>query len=268
MRGATRSRPRQTGTRSCRGSRRTSKRLHANGGPQRVVAQLSSYVAAIAMSSGEPGLASRWWRRARSAAVAAGDSHLIAYVTGRQALQGLYGAYSPQHVVVLADVALGATTRPARVALPRSEPRRRHLPCSAVREPRATRWRSLSGRSRSCPATSRAKSCRRSAGPKKRCTTRAATAACSSAVARLPAMRRYGCTSDADWRGPAQIRLHRAASEADAQEALATLTGTQRDPARGQVRPDDRHASTRLVRVAQGCRDCRASRSPARLIHD
>ncbi len=79
------------------------KRLHENGGPQRVVAQLSSYVAAIAVTNGDTALARRWWQRARSAAVASGDSHLVSYVTGRQALQGLYGAYSPQHVVVLAD---------------------------------------------------------------------------------------------------------------------------------------------------------------------
>jgi hypothetical protein len=71
------------------------KRLHANGGPQRVVAQLSSHAAAIAVTAGGTQTAHRWWSRARAAAVAAGDNQLIAYVAGRQAIQGLYGAYSP-----------------------------------------------------------------------------------------------------------------------------------------------------------------------------
>ncbi len=90
------------------------RRLHANGGPQHVVAQLSSYVATIAVVGGDSGSARRWWRRARASAVASGDSHLVAYVTSRQALQGLYGAYSPQQVVALADEALRATTAPCR----------------------------------------------------------------------------------------------------------------------------------------------------------
>jgi hypothetical protein len=88
------------------------RRLSANGGPQRAVAQLSSYVASIAVSGGDYARARRWWRRGRSAASAAGDSHLLAYVGGRQAVQGLYGAYTPASAVTLADEALAATTAP------------------------------------------------------------------------------------------------------------------------------------------------------------
>jgi transcriptional regulator with XRE-family HTH domain len=88
------------------------RRLSAHGGPQRAVALLSSYVASIAVSGGDYDLARRWWRRGRSAATAAGDSHLVAYVGGRQAVQGLYGAYTPASVVTLADEALAATTAP------------------------------------------------------------------------------------------------------------------------------------------------------------
>jgi hypothetical protein len=88
------------------------KRLSASGGPQRTIAQLSSYVASIAVSGGDYDLARRWWRRARSAASATGDSHLLAYVGGQQALQGLYGAYTPASVITLADEALAATTAP------------------------------------------------------------------------------------------------------------------------------------------------------------
>src|SRR5918998_4849981 len=88
------------------------RRLHASDGPQRVVAQLASYVAGLAMSNGDAALARRWWSRARAAAVAAGDRQLTAFVTGRQAVQGLYGAYSPRRVVILADEALRATSAP------------------------------------------------------------------------------------------------------------------------------------------------------------
>lgn len=90
------------------------KRLSTSGGPQRAVAQLSSYVASIAVSAGDYDVARRWWHRARSAASVAGDSHLAAYVGGQQALQGLYGAYSPASVITLADEALAATTTPCR----------------------------------------------------------------------------------------------------------------------------------------------------------
>lgn len=78
----------------------------------RVVAQLGSYVAAIAVSSGDPVLARRWWRRSRAAAVASGDSHLLAYVAGRQAMQGVHGVYSPAQIVLLANDALAATAAP------------------------------------------------------------------------------------------------------------------------------------------------------------
>lgn len=88
------------------------KRLSARGGPQRTIAQLSSYVAAIAVSGGDHPLARRWWTRARSAADRAGDRRLTAYVVGQQALQGLYGAYTPAQVVTLADEALAATSAP------------------------------------------------------------------------------------------------------------------------------------------------------------
>ena len=88
------------------------KRLSANGGPQRAIAQLSSYVASIAMSGGDCDLARRWWRRASLAASMAGDSHLTAYVRGGQAVQGLYGAHTPAQALTLADGALAATKTP------------------------------------------------------------------------------------------------------------------------------------------------------------
>jgi hypothetical protein len=49
------------------------KRLVASGRSPRAVAQLSSYVAMIATSSGDTALARRWWRRAHRAAERADD---------------------------------------------------------------------------------------------------------------------------------------------------------------------------------------------------
>lgn len=88
------------------------RRLSARGGPQRAIAQLSSYVAGIAVSGGDHDLARRWWRRARTAARATGDGHLMAYVSGQQAVQCLYGAYTPASALTLADEALAATAAP------------------------------------------------------------------------------------------------------------------------------------------------------------
>lgn len=85
------------------------KRLVASGGSQRAIAQLSSYVAMIAVSSGDSALARRWWFRARRAADAAGDAHLTAYVAGQHALQGIYGLYAPPKALVIANDALAVT---------------------------------------------------------------------------------------------------------------------------------------------------------------
>jgi transcriptional regulator with XRE-family HTH domain len=201
------------------------KRLHANHGPQRVIAQLASHVAAIAMSAGNPESARRWWRRSRAAAIASGDRQLIAYATGRQAVQGLYGAYSPRHVVVVADEALTATSAPcagrmkaltakaeAQVMLGRQkaasdtlailERTFERLPHDIMREKlSALGW-----------AEERLHHARSYC---------AMYGIDGGEPARTEALRLY---PDADWRSRAQIKLHRAASEADAQDAVATLS--------------------------------------------
>jgi transcriptional regulator with XRE-family HTH domain len=208
------------------------KRLHANHGPQRVVAQLASHVATIAMSASDPSAARRWWRRAQAAAVASGDSQLIAYVIGRQAIQGLYGAYSPAQVVALADKALSAASAPcvgrmsalnakaqALAMLGREKASNEaqtmlertfeHLPRHITRDKISARgWsedRLHHGRSY-C----------------------AMYGTGSGEVARAEALR---LTDDTRWRTRTQLALHRAASEADAQDAVATLaalSGPQR----------------------------------------
>jgi transcriptional regulator with XRE-family HTH domain len=204
------------------------KRLHENGGPQRVVAQLSSYVATIAVAGGDSGTARRWWRRARASAVAAGDRHLYAYVTSRQALQGLYGAYSPQHVVVLADEALGATK----------------APCVGRVEALSARSQALAMLGREKAANESLAILERTFEKLPRDITRERLSALGWSEERLHHTRSYSAMYsttpgageaardealrlyvEADWHGPAQVRLHRAASEADAHDAVAILSG-------------------------------------------
>jgi hypothetical protein len=201
------------------------KRLHENGGPQRVVAQLSSYVAAIAVTNGDTALARRWWRRARSAAVASGDAHLVSYVTGRQALQGLYGAYSPQHVVVLADEALSAT----------------QAPCTGRATALGAKAQALAVLGRQRATSETLATLERTFEKLPRDITRERLSALGWSEETLHHTRSYcgmfvgggeaardealSLYVEADWRGPAQVRLHRAASEADAQDAMATLSG-------------------------------------------
>jgi len=204
------------------------KRLHATGGPQRVVAQLSSYVATIAVVGGDSGTARRWWRRARSSAVAADDSHLYAFVTSRQALQGLYGAYSPQHVVVLADEALSATKAPCVGHIEALSARSQAL-AMLGREKAANESLALLERTfERLPRDITREKLSALGWPEERLhNTRSYCAMYSTApgageAARDEALRLY---VEADWRGPAQIKLHRATSEADAKDAVATLSG-------------------------------------------
>jgi transcriptional regulator with XRE-family HTH domain len=203
------------------------KRLSANGGPQRVFAQLSSYVAAIAMSNADVPLARRWWRRARSAAVASGDDHVYAYVTGRQAVQGLYGAYSPRHVVVLADEALSATKAPCAGRMAAIGAKAQAL-AMLGREKAANESLAVLERTfEKLPRDITRENLSALGWPEERlhhvrsyCAMYSATAA--GEAARDEALRLY---ADIAWRGPAQIKLHRAASEVDGQDAVATLSG-------------------------------------------
>jgi hypothetical protein len=203
------------------------KRLHANGGPQRVIALLSSHVAAIAVSGGDTGLARRWWRRARAAAVTAGDSHLIAFVTGRQAMQGLYGAYSPQHVVILADEALRATNAPCAGRMSALNAKAQALAMlgreKAASEALTTVERTFEKLPREITGD------RLSAlgwaedrlhHGRSYCAMYGASPAAGEA-AREDALR---VIADLDWRSRAQITLHRAAAEADPHDAVATLS--------------------------------------------
>jgi transcriptional regulator with XRE-family HTH domain len=226
------------------------KRLSANRGPQRAVAQLSSYVASIAVSAGDYDVARRWWRRARSAARVAGDSHLVAYVGGQQALQGLYGAYSPASVITLADEALAATTAPCAgrmhalgaraqaLAMLRRE-RETHDALTALertfdRLPRAVTRETISSLGWGAERLHHTNSyCGMFVG--------------GGEEAREQALGLYG---DVMWRGPAQVSLHRATSmvasgdvREGAQHATATLA------ALGDTQRSDRFVRKLAVRT-------------------
>lgn len=201
------------------------KRLHANGGPQRVTAQLAGHVAAIAVSTGDTGLAHRWWRRARAAAVAAGDRQLIALVTGRQAVQGLYGAYAPGHVMILADEALRATSAPCTGRVQALAARAQALAMLGRRRPTSEALTALEHTFDRLPRDITADKLSANGWAEERLHHVRSYCAMYGAVAgeaaREDALRLY---ADVDWRGPAQIKLHRAASEADPREAVATLS--------------------------------------------
>jgi transcriptional regulator with XRE-family HTH domain len=226
------------------------KRLHANGGPQRVVAQLASYAATIAMTKGDTELARRWWRRARSSAVAAGDSHLVAYITGRQAMQALYGAYSPRHVVLLADEALRATNAPCTGRMNALGAKARALAMLGRQRSTSETLAALEHTFNRLPAdvtrdklSSRGWAEERLHHARSYCAMYGVGAAAGEA-AREEALRLY---SDASWLDRAQIKLHRAASEADPQDAMTTLSGLS------DTQRSDRFVQTIAARTLAAC---------------
>jgi transcriptional regulator with XRE-family HTH domain len=199
------------------------RRLAQAGGPQRVVAQLSTCVAMIALSGGDPATARRWWSRAQVAARAAGDPHLAAYVGGQHAYEGVYALYSPARALALADDALAVTDAPcvgrmhalsararalallgrkrqARDALNDVEKTFSRLPPGVTRHAQIGGW----SEDRLHHAASFV----------------AAFGGVGTAAAHDEALR----ANDGLWRCATQIELHRAVGEVDASHALDTFT--------------------------------------------
>lgn len=193
--------------------------------PARVAALLYSYVAAIAVSGGDPVQARRSWTRARRTAVQAADPQLAAYVGGKQAVQGLYGAYSPAQVLVLATDALAATGQP----------------CTGRMEALCAKGQALSMLKRVRQARECYRDLEREFERLPRDVTREKLSALGFAEERMhnsrsfagmfigggepareEALRLYAA---ADWRGAAQVRLHRAAADGDAAYAEQVLSG-------------------------------------------
>jgi transcriptional regulator with XRE-family HTH domain len=224
------------------------KRLGAHGGPQRAIAQLSSYVAMIATSGGDVALAQRWWRRARLAADAHGDSHLTAYIAGQHAVHAHYGG-EPVRALSLAAAAMSATSTPC--------PGRMHA---------------LSARSKALAVLGHKRDARAALDAAEaafeqlpRDITREKISVGGWAEERLHHTRSYvaafGGVGDGDsardaalelyslaaWRGPAQINLHRAAAETDAGYAATTLA------ALSDAQRSDRSVRWTAMRVLDTC---------------
>ena len=205
------------------------KRLQARGGPQHVVAQLSSHVGAIAVSVGDPGTARRWWRRARSSASVSGDSHLVAFVSGREAVQGLYGAWSPGQVVTLADRALRATGAPCTGRAKALVAKAQALAMLGREREAGEVLTSLERTFSRLPRDVTHEKLSSLGWPEEKLHLAVSFCAMygvnhgtgSGQEARELALR---LTPEAKWRRRAQLKLHRSASEADAQDAVATLS--------------------------------------------
>jgi hypothetical protein len=226
------------------------KHLHAHGGPPRVVAQLSSYVATIAITDGDAALAHRWWRRARASAVAAGDSHLVAYIAGRQAMQALYGAYSLRHVLMLADEALRATSAPCTGRMNALGAKARALAMLGRQRSTSETLSALEHTFNRLPPDITSDKLSSHGWAEERL--HHARSYCgmygvspsAGEVAREEALRLY---SNVSWLDRAQIKLHRAASEADPQDALATVTGLN------DAQRTDRFLQTIAARALAAC---------------
>jgi hypothetical protein len=197
------------------------------GGPQSTIALLSAYVAMIAASAGEMSASNRWWRRAQAAANASGDKTISAYVAGQRSVHALYADRAPERALSIAEEALTLTRQPcagrmhalkataqasavvgrqrdAKDALAELERTFERLPRDVTREKIAVGgW-----------AEERLHHARSY--------TAAFGGLGSGEAARASALALY---SPAAWRGPAQINLHEAATEADPQHAVAALAG-------------------------------------------
>jgi transcriptional regulator with XRE-family HTH domain len=203
--------------------------------PPRTAALLHSYVASIAISGGDPVQARRSWAQARRAAAQAADPQLAAYVAGKQAVQGLYGAYAPAQVIILADDALAATGQPCTgriaalcakgqaLAMLKRVQQTRDCYGDIEREferlPRDVTREKLSVLGF---AEERMHNSRSFAG----------MFIGGGEPAREEALRLYAA---ANWRGAAQVRLHRAAADHDpayAGEVLSGLSEAQRSDRR------------------------------------
>jgi len=231
--------------------------LAAAGGQQRTIAQLSAYVAMIAASGGDDVAARRWWYRAQRAAAASGDSHLGAYVAGQRSVHVLYGG-APAHALRVADEALAVTNAPCAG-------RMHALSASAKAQ-------ALLGNTREALDALRATEATFERLP--RDLTREKVSALGWAEERLHHTRSYAAAfggidggdaareaaltlySPAAWRGPAQVKLHLAASERDTGYAAATLAALSDSQRHDR---SVRLTAARVLRAAEQRGDARAA---------
>lgn len=209
------------------------KRLHGNRGPQRVIAQLSSYVAMIAVSSGDAELARRWFRRAQVAANASGDTHVQAGVMGLHAVEGVFGLHAPGRVLALASKALAITDAPCTGRQRALSARVRALALQGRKRETRNALTALEEGFERLPREITREKIGVNGWAEEMLLNVTSFASAFAGVdggeaAREEALRLY---STALWRGPTQVKLHRAIAETDAHmalDALAPLTDAQR----------------------------------------
>lgn len=194
------------------------KRLREN---KRVVAQLASYVASIAVTSGDTAMAKRWWRRARAAAVASGDSHVLAFVAARQAFHGVHGVYSPAQVLMLANDALGATSAPCTGRMHALSARAQAQALLGREKQAAAALRDVERAYERLPRDVTRERVSALGWPEDRLHFCASFVGSCAASPYDDALKLY---SPAVWRGLAQVKLHRAVAESDPAYAVAVLS--------------------------------------------
>ena len=179
----------------------------------------------IAVSSGDAELARRWFRRAQVAASASGDTHLQASVMGLHAVEGVFGMHAPARVLALANKTLAITD----------------APCIGRQRALSARVRALALQGRKRETRNALKVLEEGFERLPRDITRekigvngwdeamllnvtsfasAFAGVDGGEAAREEALRLY---STALWRGPSQVKLHRAIAETDAHMALDAL---------------------------------------------
>ena len=204
------------------------KRLSASGS-HRAIAQLSSFVASIAVCGGDTALAERWWRRAQRAANTSRDTHLAAYVAGQRAVHALYGGSVAQSLKI-ANHTLRLTA----------------APCAGRMQAGAAKAQALALLSRKQEARHALRELETTFERLPRDITRDKTTSLGWAEERLHHTISYASAfgglgggeparesalklyPPVAWRGPAQVELHRAAAEKDAKLAIATLSELSR----------------------------------------
>jgi hypothetical protein len=209
------------------------KRLEAIGGPQRTIAQLSSHVAMIMVSTGSAELARQWWRRAQVAANASGDATLRAGVMAHHAVEGIFGLHSPDRVLALADQALAITDTPCIGRIRALSARARALALQGRAKETRNALTALEAEFERLPKSVTSEKIGVDGWSEEDLHNATSFAGAFAGIdggeaARNEALRLY---SSALWRGPTQVRLHHAMTEADpvmALEVLSPLTDAQR----------------------------------------
>jgi transcriptional regulator with XRE-family HTH domain len=209
------------------------KRLEANGGPQRAIAQLSSHVAMIMVSVGSAEQARQWWRKAQVAAGASGDTALRAGIMGHHAVEGVFGLHSPNRILALADQALAITDTPCIGRIRALSARVRALALQGRAKETRNALTELEAEFERLPRSVTSEKIAVNGWSEEMLHNVTSFAGAFASIdggeaARTEALRLY---SSALWRGPTQVRLHRAMDEVDALmalEALSPLTEAQR----------------------------------------